>query len=578
MPAPDGEGQHSSVMKIQEVLPASHPPAAAVTSSSSSTARDVHQSTASPSHNTMITSSTNEMTEKSMHSKTSMDKHSTMETTTITTVNAPTDNDTSMDARELENGYDDTTKTPVEQMSWKRSLILFSGLALTVFLCSLDQTIVATAIPRIASDFNGLNDVSWIGSAYLLSTAAVTPLYGKLTAIFGLKPVFLFALTMFLAGSLGCALSSSMVMLIIFRALSGIGGESMYALALVIITAIFAISAAIGPLLGGVFTDHATWRWAFYINLPIGAISAVIIIFGFHHPTIQGSMLMKLKRIDYPGPLLCVAVVVCGAFIWVEGHYAKEPFIPGRVLNSRNAILSMSTSFLAGWVIFTLVYYFPLFYQLVRNKTATQAGLMLIPLMIMCCISTGISTLVIGRFGAWTYPSILAGGFSIVVLALGLSLTFWETAKMASEVVILLIAGIGLGTVWQSVFLTAQASSDVKDIAVSTMLCSFFQMMGATIGLAVSGSVFNNAMAKYIPVDGMWESSGGGHGVIGSLDGVHDLPPDVQAQAIHGIIKAFHILFISLIPVAVLAIICGGLVRPRRWSEVQAEAGPTGGH
>ncbi|RKP27167.1 major facilitator superfamily-domain-containing protein [Syncephalis pseudoplumigaleata] len=438
-------------------------------------------------------------------------------------------------------------------MSWKRSLILFAGLALTVFLCSLDQTIVATAIPRIASDFNSLADVSWIGSAYLLTTAAVTPLYGKLTAIFGLKPVFLFALVMFLAGSLGCALSTSMVMLIVFRAVSGIGGESMYALSLVIITAVstpersamlqgwfgavFAVSAAVGPLLGGVFTDHATWRWAFYINLPIGIISLAIIVFGFHHPPIGGSIRMKLKRIDYPGAvlllasiicallavgwggnayawdspliisLLCVAVVVCGAFVWVEGRYAKEPFIPARVLKSRNAMLSMLTSFLSGWVIFTMVYYLPLFYQLVRNKTATQAGLMLIPLMILCCILTGVSTLLIGRLGAWSYPVFLASGFAIIVLSLGLTLTFWEETRMASEIVILLLGGAGLGIVWQAVFLTAQASSDSKDMAVATMLCSFFQMMGATIGLAVSGSVFNNAMARYMPEREVWAAS-----------------------------------------------------------------------
>ncbi|KAI9598133.1 major facilitator superfamily domain-containing protein [Syncephalis fuscata] len=442
-------------------------------------------------------------------------------------------------------------------MSFKHSLILFAGLALTVFLCSLDQTIVATAIPRIASEFNGLNDVSWIGSAYLLTTAAVTPLYGKLTAIFGLKPVFLFALIMFLGGSLGCALSNSMTMLIVFRAVSGIGGESMYALSLVIITAVsspersamlqgwfgavFAISAAVGPLLGGVFTDHATWRWAFYINLPIGIISLLIIVFGFKMPPIKGSMTRKLKQIDYPGAvlllisivsallaigwggnaypwdspvvisLLCVAVVICGAFIWVEGHYAKEPFIPGHILKSRSVALSMLTSFLGGWVIFTLVYYFPLFYQLVRNKTATEAGLMLIPLMITCCISTGLSTVIIGRLSAWSYPVILASGFTLTIIALGLGVTFWETSHLAAEVIILMVAGAGLGAVWQTVFLSAQASSQNKDIAVSTMLCSFFQMMGATIGLAVSGSVFNNAMAKDAPDTSVWSTAAVSH-------------------------------------------------------------------
>jgi hypothetical protein len=234
----DEEGQNSPV--IQGALLASHSPTVAIsTISTSQSVTPVH--TITTLNNEMIDNPTDKIMEESKHAKPLMDNHLTMETTITTNDTAV--NNTHVNERELENGYDEmtttTTTTPVKQMSWKRSLILFVGLALTVFLCSLDQTIVATAIPRIASEFNGLNDVAWIGSAYLLTTAAVTPLYGRLTAIFGLKPVFLFALTMFLAGSLGCALSSSMMMLIIFRAVSGIGGESMYALALVIITGKF---------------------------------------------------------------------------------------------------------------------------------------------------------------------------------------------------------------------------------------------------------------------------------------------------------------------------------------------------
>ncbi|KAI9597476.1 major facilitator superfamily domain-containing protein [Syncephalis fuscata] len=430
-------------------------------------------------------------------------------------------------------------------MSLKRSIILFSGMALTVFLCSLDQTIVATAIPKIASEFHSLGDVSWIGSAYLLTTAAVTPLYGKLTNIFGLKPVFLFALVMFLLGSLGCALATNMVFLIVFRAVAGFGGESMYALALVIITAVstperssimqgwfgavFGVSSVVGPLIGGIFTDHITWRWAFYINLPIGFISMLIIIFGFHMPPIQGSIRSKLKRIDYLGAtlllvaiismllalgwggnaytwnspivitLLCFSAAMYTAFIRVEGWHAKEPFIPGRILTSRNTVLTMVSSFFSGWMIFTLVYYLPLFYQLIRNKSATQAGVMLIPLMVAVCICTIVSTIVIGKLNAWSYPTTIAGGFAIVATTLGLTLTFWEMPEMASEMIILVVAGIGLGMLGQPIFLAAQASCKSEDIAVSTMLCSFFQMMGATIGLAISGAIFNNAAAVFAP-------------------------------------------------------------------------------
>ncbi|RKP07500.1 major facilitator superfamily domain-containing protein [Thamnocephalis sphaerospora] len=531
--------------------------------------------------------------------------------------------DTQLESQKCSLKNDDISviDSPQQPMSLMRTLILFAGLAFCVFLCSLDQTIVATAIPRIASDFNSLTDVAWIGSAYLLATAAVTPLYGRLTAIFGLKQVFLFALAMFLVGSLGCALSNSMVMLIVFRAVSGIGGESMYALALVIITtvstpkwsatlqgwfgAVFAVSAAVGPLLGGVFTDKLTWRWAFYINLPFGAVSMGIIIFGFYMPPITGSIKEKLRRIDYFGAVLlliavitlllgvswggntypwdsavvislfCVAAVACAAFIWVEGWHAKQPFIPGRVLNSRNVALTMITSFLSGWVIFSLVYYVPLFYQLVRNKSATDAGLMLIPLMVLCCICTAASTMVIGRYGRWTYRSILTFGFLLTILSLGLCLTFWEEEKRVTETVILALLGAGLGSVWQSVYMTAQASCQPRDMPVSTMLCSFFQVMGATIGLAVTGSVFNNASEKYSPELPV-SASAAGPALSGSMENIHQLPEDIRALVIHGLIQAFHILFISLIPPTAVAALTSVFIRPRRWSEVQNDAGPGG--
>ncbi|RKP07501.1 major facilitator superfamily domain-containing protein, partial [Thamnocephalis sphaerospora] len=418
--------------------------------------------------------------------------------------------------------------------------VLFVGLAVIVFLASLDQTIVATAIPRIASELGGLSEVYWIGSAYLLTTAAVTPLYGKLTDIFGLRNIFLFAIVMFLIGSLGCALSSSMLMLILFRALSGIGGESMYALSLVVVNAtnppkrsamlqgwfgiVFTLSAAIGPLLGGVFTDHVTWRWAFYINLPLGGAAAVIVFFALRLPPVRGSMRDKLRRIDYTGAvfllaaivsmllgigwggntyawdsavvisLLCVAAVLGGAFIWIEGWRAAEPFIPGRILKMRNVFLSMTLSFLAGWLIFTAVYYYPMFYQLVRNKSATDAGLMLLPLMIVCCVCTAVVTTMIGRTAAWTLPASLVIGLAITAISFGLTVLFTEVERTAVEVVVLCVAGLGLGTLWQGVFIAAQASADKPDVPVATMLASFFNVVGATIGLTISGSVFNNAL------------------------------------------------------------------------------------
>ncbi|KAI8055386.1 major facilitator superfamily domain-containing protein [Syncephalis plumigaleata] len=509
----------------------------------------------------------------------------------------------------------------IDPLSWPKLIFLFSGLSVIIFVSSLDQTIVATAIPSIISEFNSLVDVSWVGSAYLLTTAAVTPLYGKLTTIFGLRNVFVFAIAMFLIGSLGCALSTNMVMLIAFRGLSGIGGETVTTPARSAILqswlgAVFAISAGIGPLLGGVFSDYVSWRWAFYINLPLGFIGLIVLYIGFRPAPIRGSVKDKLARIDYTGAcllmvavttlllgtswggnrfawnspvvisLLCVSVVICALFIWVEGWQAKEPFTPGYVLKSRNVALTMVSSFLAGWIIFAIVYYYPLFYQLARKKSAVDASVMIIPMMLISFVCLTISTILIGRLNAWALPTFFSGGFICTALAFGLSLTFTETSNLSVEIVVLIVGGIGLGIVWQGAYLSAQVSADPKDIAVVTMC-----MLGATVGLSISGSVFTNAVSTYTDGQIIYAHSASQHasmfmspvnthtmnmmltnmaftenvGIAMSLNGTDQAHMEQQQMMIQGIVKAFHIFFTSLIPPAIIAAIVAALLRPRRW-------------
>ncbi|KAI9598140.1 major facilitator superfamily domain-containing protein [Syncephalis fuscata] len=439
----------------------------------------------------------------------------------------------------------------MEPLSWPKLIFLFFGLALIIFVSSLDQTIIATAIPHIVSEFNSLGDVSWIGSAYLLTTAAVTPLYGKLTEVFGLRNIFIFAIVMFI-GAVTTPERSAM--------LQGWFG------------AVFAISAAIGPLLGGVFSDYVTWRWA-SCNSLCGISST--------DPT--GSARQKLARIDYAGAvlliftvttlllgigwggnryawdspiiisLLCAAIIMCIMFIWVEGWYAKEPFTPGQVLNQR-----------------------------ITQKSAVNAGLMIIPLMVVSFTCLTITTILIGRLGAWTLPTFFSAGFACTAIAFGLSLTFQSTGNTGVETVILCVAGLGMGALWQSAYLSAQVSAEPKDIAVATMLCSFFEMIGATIGLAISGSVFNNALATFtgehmVHFSSISKDAGlfapltdiyGLSNVVSmasaesmesaiSLDSIDLLPEQDRQLVVQGIVKAF---------TSALGCLVAALLRPRRWS------------
>jgi EmrB/QacA subfamily drug resistance transporter len=463
-----------------------------------------------------------------------------------------------------------------------RALVpVFGALMLGMFLAALDQTIVSTALPTIVGELGGLEHLSWVVTSYLLATTASTPLYGKLGDMYGRKPMFLAAILIFLAGSLLSGLSQTMGQLIGFRALQGLGAGGLMVGAQAIIAeivpprdrgrymgqigSVFAVASIAGPLLGGFFVEAISWRWVFYVNMPIGLIAVLVVVFRLHlHvPTHR-------HAIDYLGATLLTAgvsalilvttwggneyswsspvilllglagVVLIGFFIRQEQR-AEEPIIPLKLFRSVVFSVASSLGFVIGLAMFGAIIFIPLFLQLVYGVSPTSSGLRMLPLMAGLLTASILSGRAISKIGRYK-PFPIAGTAVTTVGLFLLSRLEVDTPPWLASVY-MLVLGVGLGLVMQVIVLVVQNDVQPRDIGVATSTATFFRSMGGSLGVALFGAIFASRLASELsalPPQIAGRFSGG---INISPEQVHSLSPEIRHDFLLAFVDALQPVF-----------------------------------
>ncbi len=507
-----------------------------------------------------------------------------------------------------------------EGFTHRQILVIMSGLMMGMFLAALDQTIVSTALPTIVGDFRHSNLLSWVITAYLLASTASTPIWGKAGDLYGRKRLFQLAIVLFLVASALCGLSRNIFELIVFRGLQGIGGGGLLSLAFAIIGdvipprergryqgyfgAVFGVSSVVGPLAGGFAVDHLTWRYIFYINLPLG-IAALIVT----NRVLRLPMRKREVRIDWWGAILLVAGVSCillatqlggstypwaswqiiglfalGALVLVgfalREAVAPEPILPLALFRLRIFTVSNIISFVSGVAMFGALAFLPQYLQLVHGVSATESGLLLLPLLVgllAMSISSGIYISRTGRY-RW-FP--LAG---TIIVTIGLALLSRLGAHTSLTIVSLdiLVFGVGLGLFMQVLTLVVQNAVPVKELGVATSSVTFFRSMGGAIGASSLGAVLTAGISaelpRYLPPAAL---AGGGNKVgtlIGSpaqLDALKRAHPAIHEGIIQAYSHAIDRLFLVAVPVSVLSVIAALFINQVRLRTSNTQTRPT---
>jgi EmrB/QacA subfamily drug resistance transporter len=481
-------------------------------------------------------------------------------------------------------------------------MIVYSGLMLGMLLAALDQTIVSTALPTIVGDLGGLNHYTWVVIAYILTSTVSMPLYGMLGDLYGRKRLFQFAIVLFVIGSALCGLSQSMLELISFRALQGLGAGGLMVGAMAIIGdivpprergryqgyigGVFAVSSIAGPLLGGFFVDNFSWRWVFYVNLPVGAVAFFVVGAVLHLPRrrvahridILGTALLSLGATALTLALtlggtewawssnasigLFVAGPVLIALFLLQERNAAEPIIPLHLF--RNVIFDAASSagFIVGLAMFGSIVYLPLFLQIVHGVSPTSSGLRLLPMMASMLITSVVSGRTISKIGRYkVFPVVGMAVTSVGIYLLSQIDPSTGTLGLSIDMIVL---GFGMGMVMQVLVLAVQNAVEYRDLGVATSSSTFFRSMGSVFGLAIFGAIFASRLAYWMPrlIPKQQLSSVAGKDLLHMTPAqLRALPPQVHQGLIDAFSNSIHSVFLWAIPFAVAGFLITLLLR-----------------
>lgn len=490
--------------------------------------------------------------------------------------------------------HPDTVRRDPSAAGAPRSVwLVFAGLMVAMLLAALDQTIFATALPTIVGELDGVDHMLWVTTAYILASTIMMPVYGKVGDLIGRKSIFIGAISLFMVGSLIGGLAHSMTVLIAGRAVQGLGGGGLMILSQAIIAdivparqrgkymgimgGVFALSSVAGPLLGGWFTEGIGWRWAFWMNLPLGALAITAAVFFLHLPRHDGPR----PRIDVGGIMmlavasaslvmtsvwggttyawdsavilgligLTVAAVI--GFVVVERR-AVEPVMPLRMFTQRNFTLATGAGLIIGIAMFGAIAYMPTYLQMVTGAGATKAGLLMTPMMGGMLITSTMSGQAVSRTGR--YKTLPIVGTLVVGLALALMSTMTATTPLAVTCTYLAVLGVGLGLSMQILVLIVQNTFPTREVGTATAANSYFRQIGASLGSAVVGSIFATRLSDLL------SGAAGATGASGDTnsmtpDAAHSLPAAVQDLVVHAYSNALTPVFAYLVPLLGVAAI-----------------------
>ncbi|HZA09982.1 MDR family MFS transporter [Mycobacterium sp.] len=473
----------------------------------------------------------------------------------------------------------------------ERRNFIFLAVVFGMLLAALDQTIVATALPTVVADLGGAGHQSWVVTSYLLASTIVTAIVGKLGDLFGRKAVFQTAVLLFLVGSVLCGLSQSMTMLVASRALQGFGGGAILVTATALIGeviplrdrgryqgalgAVFGVTTVIGPLLGGFFTDHLTWRWAFWINVPVGIV--VLVIAGAAIPALAKS---GRPIIDYAGivfvgigasgltlatswggteyawtspqiiGLFVGSVAALAIFVWVESR-APEPILPIRLFRDRVFAVCCVLSFVVGFAMLGALTFLPTFMQFVDGVSATVSGLRTLPMVAGLLITSTGSGAIVGRTGRYKIFPVV--GTAVMGVGFVLLSRMDASTSTLTQSLYLFVLGVGIGMCMQVLVLIVQNTVEFADLGVATSGVTFFRTIGSSFGAAVFGSLFANFLANRIGPAII--TSGAPPAAARSPQALHALPHDVAAPIVHAYAESLDLVFLCAAPVAAVGFV-----------------------